>query len=175
MCETIHRTNRTNDDMATSLYTKSDNQVDKDFRPPSSGQICVKWALCSFYAKKKEHSISLRTIRQGQVQFGASTRPRERDQANVELIAPQSRGHGHRAAGPHPPRRGGCNAQHKCYPATRRPGPHDGPDRWPGASHSHRQPRRRHGRVRSAADFCRMRRRILTIRNLLTASIAVLI
>ena len=44
MCETIHQTDKTNDDMATSLHTKLDNQVDKEFRPPSSGQICVKWA-----------------------------------------------------------------------------------------------------------------------------------
>ena len=44
MCETIHRTDKTNDDMATSLHIKPDNQVDKEFRPPSSGQICVKWA-----------------------------------------------------------------------------------------------------------------------------------
>ena len=43
MCETIHRTDKTNDDMAISLdHIKPDNQVDKEFRPPSSGQICVK-------------------------------------------------------------------------------------------------------------------------------------
>jgi len=33
MCETIHWTDKTNGDMATSLYTKPNNQMDKGFCP----------------------------------------------------------------------------------------------------------------------------------------------